>query len=74
MVYVDEVRDLLRASNFRTLAPPVGSKISGYGQLAGVAVYFACPVYESAERRPFPSAPPKRTSEPKNQFRLDLLK
>jgi len=41
MFYVREVRNLLRPAIFERGRGRLGSKISGYGQLAEVAVYFA---------------------------------
>ena len=41
MFYVHEVRNLLRLAIFERRRGRLGSKISGYGQLAEVAVYFA---------------------------------
>jgi len=41
MFYAHEVRNLLRLAIFEHRRGRLGSKISGYGQLAEVAVYFA---------------------------------
>ena len=41
MFYVHEVRNLLRLAIFEHRRGRLGSKISSYGQLAEVAVYFA---------------------------------
>jgi hypothetical protein len=45
MFYVHEVRNLLRASNFRTPARPAGFENFRLWSIDEVAVYFACPVY-----------------------------
>jgi hypothetical protein len=47
MFYVHEVRNLLRLAIFERQRGQLGSKISSYGQLAEVAVYFVmCPLGE----------------------------